>query len=127
MTEVSARRVIATEVVDQSEAISFLPTDHTGHCVLSYRGRTGVEWVIFSTLHEGEKAAALAIRLDIGGYSDVELHPPASAPLKTPTYDDAWTWVDDDRSPCVGAARDNPLCVAGTTGRAPMLVQSSRS
>lgn len=96
MAERSARRVIATEAADQSEAISFLPEDHSGPCALSYCGRTGTDWAIFSTAREGERAAAFAIRLDIGGYSDVAVHPTEAAPPETPTYDDAWTWLDGE-------------------------------
>lgn len=127
MAERPIRRVIATEAADQSEAICFLPGDHPGPCALSYRGRTGVDWAIFATLREGERAAAFAIRLDIGGFSDVEVHPKEAAPIGTPTYDDAWSWLDCDQSPNVTAARDDLRLVAKTNEKALMPVQACKN
>lgn len=93
MAEVEAYRIIAAEHADGSEAVSFLPDDHPGPCVMSYRGRLGQVWAIFPSLLEAKRAATYAIRSDIGGYADIQVHPPEAAPPDAPAYADAWTWL----------------------------------
>ncbi len=99
MADRPVQRVIATEAADLSEAVSFLPAEHPGPCAMSYRGRSGAAWAIFPTLREAETAAAFAVRFDIGGYSDVEVHPAEAAPSGTPTCYDARAWLGGDSAP----------------------------
>ena len=93
MAEGLAPRVVAMDYADESEAISFVPADHRGSCAMSCRGKLGQAWAIFPSLPEAERAATLAIRSDIGGYSEVEVHPATAAPPDAPAYADAWAWL----------------------------------
>lgn len=93
MAEGRDSRVIAVQGADESEATSVLPADHRGSCAMSCRGQLGQVWAIFPSLLEAERAAAFALRSDIGGYWEVEVHPKDAAPPDAPTYDDAWTWL----------------------------------
>lgn len=79
-------------------ATSFLPENYSGCVAICYRSsRFGVDdsprWAIFNNASEGHIAASMASRSDVGGYSNVEVHPGAKAPPGSISYGTAIDWL----------------------------------
>lgn len=85
------KKIIFQCGIDGTEAISCVPNDYQGRVALSYKSLWSekIRWAEFPNLEQGEMAAAMAARHDIGGYVDVVLHPANLAPAGTFLYDSA--------------------------------------
>jgi len=75
MSEDATVRVIAENPmwIGGDEAYSHLPEDYKGPAKLTYEGHKGVEFAIFPDQDIANVAANLAIKPDLGGYTNVKV------------------------------------------------------
>lgn len=74
-------------------ALAFLPRGYEGPCALRFYDKSGGHWVKFTTRDAAESAASGACRYDVGGYSNVSVHPANAAPVDVPLYRSALSWL----------------------------------
>lgn len=69
------KKAIAECRVTGNQALSFVSDNYEGPCVLSYESSAlGRSNAVFPKYSEARKAASWAVRVDLGGYSDVEVN-----------------------------------------------------